>query len=141
MIYVSGTKDTALLYRTSVAEQLVGYMNVDWAENVGDHRSTSSFAFSLGSAVIARSSKKQSAVAMSSTEAEYKGEAITTCEAILLKRLLKNQRVEVCKNSVRKLDRKQKTKHRNWFNGELRTQDTQYAGETERELTQKTKFE
>ena len=38
----------------------------------------------------------------------------------------------IVKNSVWKLDRKQKTEHRNKFNGEFRTQDTEYAGELER---------
>ena len=37
--------------------------------------------------------------------------------------------VDNCKNNVRK---QQKTEHRNRFNGELGTQDTQYAGETKR---------
>ena len=51
--------------------------------------------FSLGSAAIAWSSKKQPTVALSSTEAEYRGAVATTCEAIWLKRLLKDLQVEV----------------------------------------------
>ena len=39
--------------------------------------------------------KKQPIVALSSIEAEYRGAAITTCEAIWIKRLLRNLRVEV----------------------------------------------
>ena len=60
----------ALLYRAGVAEQLVGYMDADWAENVGDRRSTSNFAFSLGSVAITWGSKKQLIVALSSTKDE-----------------------------------------------------------------------
>ena len=41
------------------------------------------------------SSKKQPTVALLSTEAEYRGVAIATCEAIWLKRLLKDLQVEV----------------------------------------------
>ena len=49
----------------------------------------------LGSAAIAWSSKKQPIVALSSTEAEYRGAAVATCEAIWLKRLLKDLQEEV----------------------------------------------
>ena len=66
--YVCGTKDRTLLYRARVATTLVGYMDVDWAENVCDCRSTSGFTFSLGSVTIAWSNKKQTTVALSSTE-------------------------------------------------------------------------
>ena len=69
--YVSGTKDRGLLYRAGTAAQLVGYTDADWAGNAADCRSTSGYAFSLGSAAIAWSSKKQPTVALSSTEAEY----------------------------------------------------------------------
>ena len=74
--YVSNPKDRALLYEGGVVEKLVRYTDVDWARNVGDCKSTYGFAFSLGSAAIAWSSKKQSTIALSSTEAEYRGPAI-----------------------------------------------------------------
>ena len=65
--YVSGTKDRGLLYWTGTAAQLVGYTDVDWAGNATDRQSTFGYAFSLGSAAIAWSSKKQPIVALSST--------------------------------------------------------------------------
>ena len=83
--YVSGTKDRGLLYQTGVADQLVGYTDANWAENIADRRSTSGFTFSLGSAAIAWSSKKQPIVALWSTKAEYRGAAVATCKAIWLK--------------------------------------------------------
>ena len=86
---------TRLLYRTGIAEQLVGYTDADWARNTGDRRSTSKFSFSLGSSAIAWSSKKQPIVALSSTKAEYQGVAVATWKAIWLKRLLKDLQVEV----------------------------------------------
>ena len=51
--------------------------------------------FSLGSVAIAWSSKKQPTVALSSTEAEYRGAVVMTCEAIWLKRLLKDLQMKV----------------------------------------------
>jgi hypothetical protein len=55
----------------------------------------SGYAFSIRSAAIAWSSKKQSTVALSSTKAEYRGAAVATCEAIWLKRLPKDLHEEV----------------------------------------------
>jgi hypothetical protein len=75
--------------------QLAGYTNADWAGNAAGRRSTSGYAFSIGSAAIAWSSKKQPTVALSSTEAEYRGAVVPTCEAIWLKRLLKDLHEEV----------------------------------------------
>ena len=93
--YVSGTKDRGLLYRTGTAAQLIGYTDVDWVGNAADRRFTSGYAFSLGSAAIAWSSKKQPTIALSSTEAEYRGAVVATCEATWLKRLLKDMQEEV----------------------------------------------
>jgi hypothetical protein len=56
--YVSGTKDRGLLYRAGTTVQLAGYTDTDWASNAADRRSTSGYAFSIGSAAIAWSNKK-----------------------------------------------------------------------------------
>jgi hypothetical protein len=80
--YISDTKDRGLLYRAGTTVQLAGYTDADWAGNAADRRSTSGYAFSVGSAAIPWSSKKQSTVALLSTEAEYRGTAVATCEAI-----------------------------------------------------------
>ena len=74
---------------------MVGYTDAAWAGSAADHRSTSGYTFSLGSAAIACNSKKQPTVALSSTEAKYRGVAVATCEAIWLKRLLKELQEEV----------------------------------------------
>jgi len=44
--------------------------------------------FSFGSGVVSWSSKKQPTVALSSTEAEYRGAAIVACEVVWLQKLL-----------------------------------------------------
>ncbi|KAL0301676.1 UNVERIFIED_CONTAM: Retrovirus-related Pol polyprotein from transposon TNT 1-94 [Sesamum radiatum] len=53
-----------------------------------DRRSTSGYCFNIGSAVVSWCSKKQSTVALSSTEAEYMAATIATQECIWLKRLI-----------------------------------------------------
>jgi hypothetical protein len=98
--YVSRTKDRGLLYRAGTAVQLAGYTDADWAGNAADRRSTSGYAFTLGSAAITWSNKKQPTVALSTTKAEYRGVAVATCEAIWLKRLLKDLHEEVSDPTV-----------------------------------------
>ena len=70
-------------------------MDVDWAGNARDRRSTFGYVFSFGSFAVTRSSKKQLIVELSSIEAEYRGAIVTTSEAICLKHLSKDLQVEV----------------------------------------------
>ena len=72
LCYLRATVDYALFYRADVPLELHGYTDADWA---GRH-STSGFMFSLGSAAVTWSNKKQPMVALSSTEAEYRGAAV-----------------------------------------------------------------
>ena len=64
--YVSATLDYALFYEASMELQLYGYTDADWVGSGCDRRSTNGFMFSLGSAAITWSSKKQPTVALSS---------------------------------------------------------------------------
>ena len=82
--------DWGILYKTTMPIRLEGYKNVDWAGYKADRRSTSGFSFSLGSGAISWSSKKQPIVALSSTNAEYRGATVAACEAVWLKRILKD---------------------------------------------------
>ena len=67
---------------------MAGYFDSDWAGNPDDRKSTSQYAFNIGSRVISWSSKKQPVVSLSSTEAEYKALTSATCEAIWLRHIL-----------------------------------------------------
>ena len=68
--------------------QLHGYTDADWAGSISDRRSTSGYVFSFGSAAVTWSSKKQPTVALSSTEAEYRGAAMAACEVAWSRKLL-----------------------------------------------------
>lgn len=68
--------------------KLIGYSDSDWAGSLDDRKSTSAYVFTLGSGVISWSSKKQSTVALSSTEVEYVSLTSAACQAIWLRRLL-----------------------------------------------------
>ena len=69
--YLHGTIGYGLWYSTDSDMQLISYTDSDWAGTVKDQKSTSECCFSLGSAVISWFSRKQTSVALSSTEAEY----------------------------------------------------------------------
>jgi hypothetical protein len=86
--YIKHTLQCGIFYEAESQLQVHGYTNVDWVGNVSDRRSTSGFMFSFGSGAVSWSSKKQPTVALSSTEAKYKGATITTCEVVWLHKLL-----------------------------------------------------
>eukprot|EP00253_Pinus_taeda_P007517 PITA_07517 len=69
--YVKGTLNFGIHYYSSGKFNLVGFSDLDWGGSLDDRKSTSGNCFSFGSGLITWSSKKQSIVALSSTEAEY----------------------------------------------------------------------
>jgi hypothetical protein len=66
--YVKGTLDFGILYNRSKDPRLCGYTDSDWAGCVDDRKSTSGYVFSLGMGAVTWTSKKQHAVALSSTK-------------------------------------------------------------------------
>jgi hypothetical protein len=86
--YLKGTLDYGIKYTDASDVELIGYSDSDWADNKDDRRSTTGYAFSIGSGVVSWSSKKQPTVSFSSTEAEYKALCAATCEVVWLRRLL-----------------------------------------------------
>ena len=88
MRYLKGTIDFGLYYDNSHEYRLYGYTDADWAGSISDRKSTSGGCYSLGSAMISWFSRKQSSVAVSTTEVEYKAAFFASCEAIWLQKLL-----------------------------------------------------
>ena len=68
--------------------KLFGYTDSDWAGSVLDRKSTSGYCFSVVSAMISWSSKKQNSMALSTAEAEYIAANDVGKEAIWLRKLL-----------------------------------------------------
>jgi hypothetical protein len=90
--YLSGTRELRLTYRGSKdldKSQLrfVGWSDADYANDPRDRLSISGYVFKLGGGAITWSSKKQNAVSLSSTEAEYTAMAHATREAVWLRNL------------------------------------------------------
>ena len=88
--YVKGTLDLGLKFERSNKFELVGYSDADWAGDVDTRKSTSGYVFMLGKAIVSWASKKQSVVALSTTEAEYVALCSATQEAVWLRRLLES---------------------------------------------------
>jgi hypothetical protein len=85
--YIKHTLQCGIFYEAKSQLQVHGYTDVDWVDNVSNRRLTSGFMFFFGSGVVSWSNKKQPTIALSSTEAEYKGVAIIACEVVWLQKL------------------------------------------------------
>ena len=88
--YIQGTMDFGIEYVKGKTTLLIGYCDSDWAGSVDDMRSTSGYAFNLGSGVFSWASIKQHTVALSTTEAEYVSAAEATSQAKWLRFVLKD---------------------------------------------------
>ena len=90
--YLSGTQDYGLTYQADKPEpgdnHFVGYSDASYANNE-DQTSVSGYVFLMNGAAISWGSKKQTDVALSSTESEYIALAEAAREAIWLRNLLK----------------------------------------------------
>lgn len=87
MKYIRGTIDMSIAYSPSGNVEVLGYSDADHAADPGDRRSIGAYVFTLASGPISWSSKKQSTVALSSTEAEYMAMGEAGKEALWLKKL------------------------------------------------------
>lgn len=76
---------------------LVGYADTDFAGDPSTRKSTHGFVFKLGDSVISWASRKQTCVALSSTQAEYIGLSEASQECVWLKELLKDFSINISK--------------------------------------------
>ena len=81
--YLKGTIDLKLQYQSD-GENLLGYSDADWANDVDDRHSTTSNVFTMSGGAISWLSQKQTTVALSTAEAEYIALGSATQEAIWL---------------------------------------------------------
>ena len=88
--YLQGTLDYGIFYKAGENLNLIAYSDSDWAGSIDDMKSTSGYAFLLGTNICSWLSKKQKVVAQSSAEAEYVAAAKATSQAIWLRRILED---------------------------------------------------
>ncbi|XP_064482932.1 uncharacterized protein LOC135395770 [Ornithodoros turicata] len=88
--YLMHTRHFKLTLTGRQSLDLTGYVDADWAGNVTDRKSTSGYIILLGDSPVTWSSRKQSSVALSSTEAEYISAAYASQEVLWLRPLLED---------------------------------------------------
>ena len=96
--YLYGCQSHGLLYKTDNQHQgveLSGYCDADWAGDTVDRKSTTSYCTFINNNLIDWQSKKQTTVALSSTEAEYMAITEVTKEIMWLRAILTELSIEV----------------------------------------------
>jgi hypothetical protein len=71
-----------LIYVSGGDVKLQGYTDSDWAGSAVNQRSTSGCYFNLGSRMISWLGRKQTSVALNTTEAEYIAASVANREAV-----------------------------------------------------------
>ena len=92
--YLKKEPSVSLHYEKGGNLKVIGYVDSDWAGDSVTRKSTTGFIFMLAGAAISWSSKKQTVVALSSTEAEYMAACTATQEAVYLRTLMKDLKME-----------------------------------------------
>ncbi|XP_019091190.1 PREDICTED: uncharacterized protein LOC109128754 [Camelina sativa] len=94
-IYLHASSPNSLHCFSTSPVKLHGFSDADWAGDTDDYISTNGYVIYLGRNPISWSSKKQSGVARSSTEAEYRAVAKTTAELCWLSSLYSELRIQL----------------------------------------------
>lgn len=86
--YLKGTIGQGVLFRADTTFTVTGWCDADWGACSLSRRSLTGWIIQLGSSPITWKTKKQDAVALSSTEAEFRAMKAITKELIWIKELL-----------------------------------------------------
>ncbi|KAK9928322.1 hypothetical protein M0R45_025465 [Rubus argutus] len=87
--YLQGTVDHGVYYKRDGASDLVGFTDSDYAGDIEDSKSTSGYVFMMSGGAVAWSSRKQPIVTLSSTEAEFVAAVACACQAVWMRKVLK----------------------------------------------------
>ena len=90
--YLKGTMNYGIHYKKGGDRELLAFTDSDYAGDMEDKKSTSGYAFLMGSSVVSWCSKKQSIVTLLTTEAEFVAVAVCACQGVWMKRILKELR-------------------------------------------------
>nr|GEW91104.1 copia-type polyprotein [Tanacetum cinerariifolium] len=102
--YLQGTLDYGIWYRRGGKGEMEVFTDSDFAGDWNDRKSTSGYLVLWDGAAITWSSKKQSVVALSSTEAEYVAAAACACQVVWLRGILEELGLQQTEGTVIKCD-------------------------------------
>ena len=80
--YLKGTVNYGLKYDVNQKINLHGYVDSNWAGSATNGKSTLGCCFSLGSGMISWFNRKQSCVALSTTEVEYVSSCLASFKVV-----------------------------------------------------------
>jgi hypothetical protein len=86
--YLKSAPGKGLIFRKNGHLSIEGYCDSDWASCADDRKSTSGYCMFVGGNLVSWKSKKQSVVARSTAEAEYRAMALGVAEMMWLRALL-----------------------------------------------------
>nr|XP_051217850.1 uncharacterized mitochondrial protein AtMg00810-like [Lolium perenne] len=86
--YLKGCPGKGILFSNYGHLKIEGYTDADWAGCLDDRKSTAGYCMFLGGNLVSWRSKKQSVVARSTAEAEFRSMASGLCELMWLRILL-----------------------------------------------------
>lgn len=92
--YIKGSTDYRLVYKCQDTAALCCSVDSDWASCCIDRKSTSGYLVKVFGKTIIWSSRKQSLVALSTTEAEYVAATVVAKEILWLQKLLVDLRIQ-----------------------------------------------
>ncbi|GJR23450.1 ribonuclease H-like domain-containing protein [Tanacetum coccineum] len=92
--YIKGAPGKGVLYNKSNKFALSAYVDSDWAKCNVIKRSVTGYTVFLGSCLVSWKSKKQSVLAKSSAETEYRAMSSVACEIIWILKLLIGLKVD-----------------------------------------------
>ena len=90
--YLMGTIDLEINYKSNDGS-LTGHSDANFANNELDHRSLTDYILKIGNVAVTWNTRKQPTVALSTMEAEYMAVAAATHEAIWLRQLVSELRI------------------------------------------------
>ncbi|XP_062099709.1 uncharacterized mitochondrial protein AtMg00810-like [Humulus lupulus] len=93
--YLKGSPGRVLLFKKNNNRSIEAFTNADWAGSVTDRKATSGYCTFVWGNLVTWRSKKQSVVARSSAEAEYRAMANGICEILWINSVLKEVKLQV----------------------------------------------
>ncbi|XP_019459959.1 PREDICTED: uncharacterized protein LOC109359717 [Lupinus angustifolius] len=98
--YIKGSPGQGIFYSSNSILHLKAFSDSDWAACLDSRKSISGCCVFLGDSLVSWKSKKQTTTTRSSSEAEYRALATTSCEIQWLTNLLDNFRVNYVKPAL-----------------------------------------
>ena len=86
--YLKGTINYGIYYKKNEDKQLIAYTDNDYAGDITDRKSTSSYVFMLSGGAVSWASKKQPIVTLSTTKAELVVAAACAYQAVWMRRII-----------------------------------------------------